>query len=174
MARMVSEQDAGSLAPVYAEIRERMGLGVVPAVFRAMAAVGADVLTQNWTAYRCTVLEGALPRGLKEMIGLVVARSVGSGYALLLHARSLAALGVSAEVIRSLADSGDAAYLPLRERAMLRFAEGYNGSSDDVSLYSLEGFGFTEEEVGEVADTVLLTEGLCRFAREAELTAEIL
>jgi alkylhydroperoxidase family enzyme len=137
-----------------------------------MAAVGADVLTQNWTAYRHTVLEGLLPRQLKEMIGLVVTRAARSPYGVELHKLALAHLGVAPEMIDNLAVYGDAAHLTLRERAMLRFAEGYAGSGDDVSLPALEAMGFTDEEVAEVVDTVLLTEALCRFARESGLSGE--
>lgn len=170
MARLVSEHEAGPLAMVFAEIRERVGLGVVPAVFRAMAAVGADVLVQNWAAYRHTVLEGLLPRSLKEMVGLVVARAARCGYGVRLHRESLAHLGTPDEIILSLVEFGDAAYLSLRERTVLRFVQAYNGGPYDASAHSLEAVGLTEEEVAEVTDSVLLTEGLCRMAREAELT----
>lgn len=170
MAQVVSGMAAGPLAPIYAEIRERMGLGVVPTAFEAMAAVNGDVLTQNWTAYRYTVLEGLLPRGLKEMIALVVARMAQSGYLVALYGRSLDRLGIPTEVIASLVASGDAVHLPVRDRAVLRFAEGYNGAADDLSLHALERLGFTEEEVAEAADTVLLAGGLCRFANELGLT----
>ncbi|MFZ5815105.1 MAG: carboxymuconolactone decarboxylase family protein [Bacillota bacterium] len=170
---MISEREAGPLAPIFAEIRERMALGVVPAVFRAMAGVGTDVLTQNWTAYRETVLEGHLPRSLKEMVGLVVARAGGCPYGIGLYSRGLAVLGISAEVISSLAECGDAAHLSLRERAVVRFAESYHhGAGDDLSQQALESFGLSDDEVAEVSDAVLLSEGLCRFAREVGLTAE--
>lgn len=172
MARMVSEHEAGPLAPVFAEIREQMGLGVVPAVFRAMAAVGADVLMQNWAAYRYTVLEGLLPRALKEMVGLMVARSARCSYGIRLHSESLEHLGVAAEIVKCLTEFGDAAFLTLRERAILRFVEGYNGAADDIAMHSLEAFGFADEELAEVTDAVLLTEGLCRVAREVSLTGD--
>lgn len=172
VVRMIKEHEAGPLTQVFAEIREQTGLGLVPAVFRVMAAVGADVLIQNWAAYRHTVLEGLLPRGLKEMAGLVVARAVRCSYGVRLHSEALAHLGISEEVIQSLAEHGDAAYLSLRERAALRFVEGYHGTADDLSVHSLEALGFSEEEIAEVTDAVLLIEGLCRVALEAELSGD--
>lgn len=167
VVRLVSEQEAGSLTLLFAEIRERVGLGVVPAVFRAMAAVGHDVLLQNWTAYRYTVLEGVLPRDLKEMVGLAVARAAGCPYGVRLHSEALAQLGLPDETICSLAEHGDAGDLPLRERAILHFVGDDSRSLDERSL---EVLGYTDEEVAEVTDSVLLAEGLCRLAQEVGLS----
>jgi len=156
------------MAAVFIEIATQMGW--VPNVFRAMAVAGPDVLAQNWTAYRETVLTGHLSRALKEMVGLVVAQAAGCGYSIALHRRMLERLGVAPEVVIALVRTGDSPHLPLRERALLRFAEGYNGDADDPSLLSLEGFGFTAEEMDELTDTVLLTNSLSRFACESGLS----
>lgn len=169
MVRMIAEQDAGALAPVYAEIRTRLDLGLVPNIFKAMAAVNGDVLKQNWTAYRTTLLEGALPHTLKEMIGLVVAQRRGSPYLVQLHRLVLQRLGAAETVVADLLANGDSPDLSLRERAALRIAAEYSASFDDLKLRSLEAFGFGEEEEEEIADTVLMAASLAGFAQEAGL-----
>lgn len=168
-ARMVSESEAGALSGLYGEIRTRLGLCEVPAVFRAMAAVSHDVLVQNWTAFRHTVLEGTLPRTVKEMVALVVAREQGCGYGVTLFSRVLSQLGVGMPVVRSLAEHGDCTDFPVDLRRLLAFARAYSADPDGVDPDSLELEGFSEDDAAEVVDAVLMTTGLVRFAAECGL-----
>jgi alkylhydroperoxidase family enzyme len=165
--RMIAEQDAGALSGLYAEIRQRMGLGYVPNVFKAMAAVNTDVLRQNWAAFRYTVLEGELPREVKEMIGLVVASELGSAYVTQLHERALASLQMSPDVIDALLQTGDWSGLSPSVRLALQFAResAPNPARGDISV--LEAAGFTEDEAHEVMDTVLIVSGLVSFVAES-------
>jgi uncharacterized peroxidase-related enzyme len=171
VVRMIAEHEAGAPAGVYGEIRARLGL--VPNVFKAMAAVNHDVLVQNWTAFRQTVLEGVLPRALKEMVGLVVSRETGSAYAMNLHAFTLEQLGVGLGVVRSLMESGDCTDIPNPSRAVLTFARHFVQDPDRVSPEPLEALGLSEDEAQEVMDTVLLVAGMNRFAHEIGLPADV-
>jgi AhpD family alkylhydroperoxidase len=157
---------------VYGEIRTRLGLGAVPGVFRAMAAVNHDVLVQNWTAFRQTVLEGGLPRTLKQMVGLVVSREHDCPYAVRLHAAILAHLGVAQPVVRDLVESGDSDLVPDSTRTALGFARQYSRDPDRCSPDLLEAAGFTEDDAQELMDTVLLVSGMTRFAQECGLGAD--
>lgn len=168
MARMVAEHEAGALAGVYGEIRARLGL--VPNVFKAMAAVNHDVLLQNWTAFRETVLEGILPRALKEMVGLVVSRD--DGYALPLHMQSLSAMGIGQDVVRNLVELGDCPRISHRSRVALTFARAYTTDPDGTSTDSLETVGYSEDEAQEIMDTVLLVDGMNRFAAETGIPGD--
>ncbi|HWI51413.1 MAG TPA: carboxymuconolactone decarboxylase family protein [Symbiobacteriaceae bacterium] len=170
--RMVADSEAGALSGVYGEIRARLGLGAVPDVFRAMAAVGQDVLVQNWTAFRQTVLEGALPRTLKEMIALVVSREQGCGYSVRFYSHSLFQLGVSPPVVRCLAEQGDCPEFTPDLRRLLAFARESCLDPDGADPDSLEMAGFSEEHAVEVVDTVLIASGIARFAVECGLGAE--
>lgn len=169
-ARMVQEAEAGALSGVYSEIRARLGL--VPNVFKAMAAVSSDVLVQNWTAFRYTLLEGGLPRTLKEMVGLVVSRANGSDYAVSLHARILDRLGVCQDVVQCLAESGDCPALPHVDRIILHFAREYALDPDGTPTEALEAMGIDDEGVQEVVDTVLIVAGINRFALECALPVD--
>jgi AhpD family alkylhydroperoxidase len=171
--RMVAEQDAGSLSGVYAEIRRMLGLGLVPNVFKAMAAISPDVLLQNWTAFRRTFLEGELPRALKEMIGLVVARESGCDYSLHLHVSSLLVLGTERDTVSHLAAQGEWAGLSGRTSAVLRFARRSWENPAHALTEPLEAEGLTEDEAQEVIDTLFIVVGLNRFAAESAMPLDL-
>lgn len=173
VVQLVSEQTAGPHLRVYDEIRTRLGLGFVPSVFKAMAAVGADVLIQNWTAFKQTLLEGQLPLQLKEMIGLEVSREHASGSSIQFHARRLTFLGVPDEIVAMLVATGDVESLPERTRAILRFVRACALDAAEVSSDDLEALGLSEDEALEVVDTVLMVAGLNRFSIEVGLVPEL-
>lgn len=171
--RMLAEDMAGALTGVYDEIRQLLGLRAVPNVFKAMAAVSADVLVQNWVVFKRTVLEGDLPRTLKEMIGLVTAREDRCPYAINLYVAGLVRLGVPEHLVGELVQSGDSEELTPAARSVLRFAEAYCRDSDGTATEPLEAAGLTEDEVQEVIDTVLIAAGINRFAAESDLPADL-
>ena len=170
--RMVSDSEAGALSGVYGEIRACLGLGMVPSVFRAMAAVGHDVLVQNWTAFRQTVLEGVLPRPVKEMIALVVSREQGCGYGVRFHSQTLFQLGVALPVVRCLAEQGDCQEFPTDLRQMLAFARECSLDPEGADPDRLEMAGISGDHAVEVVDTVLIATGISRFAAECGLPAD--
>ncbi len=56
------------------EIQRELGFGMVPNIFRSMGSNPA-LLSANWQKFKSTILEGSLPRTVKEMIGVVVSES---------------------------------------------------------------------------------------------------
>ncbi len=87
---------------VYAEIEQELGFGIVPNIFRAMGGQPA-VLRATWDLFRATVLEGQLPRTVKEMVGIVVSSANNSEYALKVHMHSLGVQGVAEGTLAALA-----------------------------------------------------------------------
>ncbi len=164
--RLVGEHESGAPMRVYEEIRARLGLGLVPNVFKAMAAVNLDVLVQNWTAFRCTLLEGGLPRTVKEMIGVIVSRRNRCAYSLEFHARRLVLLGVPGPIVDSLIVHGDAEQLTDATRAMLAFARSCADDPDRADPGLMEAHGCSDDEIQEVTDTVLMVAGMNRFSKE--------
>ena len=79
---------------VFGEIERELGFGIVPNIFRAMAGQPA-VLRATWDLFRATVLQGTLPRAVKEMIGVAVSAANHSPYALAVHMHSLGVQGVN-------------------------------------------------------------------------------
>jgi uncharacterized peroxidase-related enzyme len=105
---LIAPEDAADAAvrAVYAEIERELGFGIVPNVFRALAGQPA-VLRAVWDLFRATMLEGDLPRVVKEMVAVVVSAANDSRYALAVHLHSLDVQGVAAGALAALA-GGDA------------------------------------------------------------------
>jgi len=51
---------------VYDEILTELGFGIVPNLFKSMAA-NPDLLEANWKKFRATILQGDVPRTLKVL-----------------------------------------------------------------------------------------------------------
>ena len=109
------------VAQVYAEIRQELGLGIVPNIFKSMS-IRPTLLRANWDKFRATVLEGYLPRTLKEMIGVLISQNNNSEYALRVHMHGLSVLGMSEDVLQTLTTDFEHCPLPEREKTILRFA----------------------------------------------------
>src|SRR5919199_5581824 len=105
---------------VYDEIQVELGFGMVPNLFKSMA-IEPDFLEANWKKFRSTILQGNIPRTIKEMIGIAISQANSSQYALQVHLHGLSALGISEEVLQMLVSDFDNCPLPKREKAVIRF-----------------------------------------------------
>lgn len=148
---------------VFTEIEQELGFGIVPNLFHAMANQ-PRVLRATWDLFRATVLEGVVPRIVKEMIGVVVSAANGSEYALRVHMHSLGVQGVGLGVLDALArGSAEARGVAPSVAILLKVAHtaAHRGplavSDADLALAASEGV--TLEELAEVFATI----GLFRY-----------
>ena len=157
---------------VYAEIERELGFGIVPNVFRAMGSNPA-FLAANWGAFRATVLQGALPRLVKEMIGVVVSTVHESDYARLVHLHSLGLQGIADDVLQVLSEGGvDAEGLSPSTVAVLRFARKAArnaGAIGGADLAGLAASGLSADEIFEVVATIQLFSAVNLFTDIAEV-----
>ena len=166
------EVDDPVVTRVYGEIERELGFGIVPNVFRAMAS-SPPFLEANWNLFRAIVLHGALPRVLKEMIGVVVSAVHESDYARLVHLHSLSVQGVSEGVLAALTrGSVEIEGLNPLTAATLRFArraaERPAGLTDaDFAL--LRGVGLSEEEILEVIAAIQVFTAINLFTDAADV-----
>jgi uncharacterized peroxidase-related enzyme len=140
---------------VYEEIRAELGFGIVPNIFKSMAT-RPPILRANWNKFRATMLQGRVPRTIKEMIGVVISQANDSQYALQVHLHGLSALGMSEEVLQTLVADFDNCPLPLREKAILRF--GLLAATDPLALSDahfaeLRRLGLDDDEIFEIVAT---------------------
>jgi uncharacterized peroxidase-related enzyme len=143
---------------VYAEIRTELGFGMVPNLFKSMAA-SPDFLAANWHKFRATVLQGDVPRTIKEMIGVAISQANNSQYALKVHLHGLSALGISEEVLQTLVADFDNCPLPAREKAAIRFSllaatQPHQLAAADYQ--KLQQFGLDSSEIFELIATANL------------------
>ena len=160
---------------VYGEIERELGFGIVPNVFRAMGSNPA-FLEANWNAFRGTVLQGSLPRLLKEMIGVVVSAVHKSDYARLVHLHSLGVQGVCEDVLRALsAGSVEAEGLSAATTAALRFAKRAAEEPAQLTDPDFDGLaqaGLSPDEVYEVIATIQLFTAVNLFTDMANVEVD--
>lgn len=142
---------------VFHEIETELGFGVVPNIFRSMANSPA-ALEAHWAMFKHTILDGELPRMVKEMVGVVVSSVNRSEYAAKVHLHSLGVQGVSEAVLAVLASGEPASVdLPMTTQAMLKFAQ--KAARDRFTIgagdfEALEVAGFSPSEQLEIVGAV--------------------
>lgn len=150
---------------VYDEILAELGFGIIPNVFKSMA-VNPDLLEANWKKFRATILQGDVPRTLKEMVGVAISQANNSPYALNVHLHGLSALGMSEEILRTLVSDFVACPLPEREKAVISFGliAATNPQNLTVSDYqNLYELGLDRAEIFEIVATADLFTSINRY-----------
>lgn len=148
---------------VFHEIETELGFGMVPNIFKSMAE-SPSALAAHWAMFKHTILEGQLPRIVKEMVGVVVSSVNRSEYARNVHLHSLGVQGVNEAVLSVLASGGVAApELPWATQVMLTFAQ--RAAQDRFAIgaadfQALEDAGFTTSEQLEIVGAVDLFQGV--------------
>lgn len=143
---------------VYDEIQVELGFGMVPNLFKSMA-IEPDFLEANWKKFRSTILQGNIPRTIKEMIGVAISQANGSEYALKVHLHGLSALGISEEVLHTLVSDFANCPLPDREKAAISFgllAATQPHQLTDADYEHLQELGLDRSEIFELIATANL------------------
>ncbi len=154
-------EDAASdprVREVYDQIRRELGFGMVPNLFLSMASRPAW-LEANWNKFRSTVLEGELPRTLKEMVGILISTANNSQYALKVHLHSLSALGISESILEMLVEDFERCPLPPRDKVVLAFGRKAGIDPHGLGVEDFEAMrqaSLSEGEIYEVLATANL------------------
>ncbi|MEC4819527.1 MAG: peroxidase-related enzyme [Scytonema sp. PMC 1069.18] len=156
---------------VYQEIQVELGFGIVPNLFKSMA-INSEVLEANWKKFRATVLQGDVPRTLKEMLGIAISQVSNSPYALNVHLHGLSSLGISEEVLKTLVSDFTNCPLPEREKAAISF--GLKAATKPQELTSedfqrLREFGLDDSEIFEIIATADLFTSINRYTDSIRL-----
>lgn len=161
---------------VYTQIKEELGFGIVPNLFKSMAT-SPDFLATSWNKFRETVLQGELPRTLKEMVGVAISQSNNSEYALKVHLHGLSALGMSEEVLELLVSDFEACPLPNREKAVIRFGLMAGTKPHDLNeshYKELRDQGLDEDEIFEIIATANLFTQVNQYTDAIDLEIDAL
>jgi uncharacterized peroxidase-related enzyme len=143
---------------VYEEILAELGFGIVPNLFKSMS-ISPDFLEASWKKFRSTILQGNVPRTLKEMIGIAISQANGSQYALQVHLHGLSALGISEEVLQTLVSDFANCPLPEREKTVIRFGLLAATNPDQLAgadYQHLQELGLDQSEIFELIATANL------------------
>ena len=147
----------------FRDIEQQLGFGIVPNIFRSMGTQPA-LLAANWEKFKATILQGRLPRNVKEMIGVVVSTINRSEYATQVHLHSLSIQGVEKLWLQQLAseDFNDGG-LPDTITAMVAFAR--QAARDPHGLHpddyaALGEAGLSTDEIYELIVTIDLFQSI--------------
>jgi len=150
---------------IYDEIKAELGFGIVPNLFKSMT-IRPNFLAAQWQHFRTTILQGTLPRTLKEMIGVAISQTNHSEYALRVHLHSLSALGISEEVLHLLVTDPANCPLPERQKQAILFGLRVATQPQDVSEQDyahLKSLGLSKAEIFEIIATANLFTGVNQY-----------
>lgn len=161
----------------YAEIQRELGFGMVPNIFRSMGSNPA-LLAANWRKFKATILQGSLPRTVKELVGVVVSDVNRSAYARQVHLHSLSVQGMQQSWLEH-AVNGDllGSDMPDTLKAMVVFAR--QAARDPHGLRpeqyeALYGAGLNHAEVFEVIATIDLFQSVNAYTDLADVELDAL
>ena len=151
----ISEQEAGpALRALYQQIRDALGFipnyflaqGRAPNLIAAQLALGGDI-----------VQDGALPRAVKEQIGLVVSGANTSSYCVALHMELLRTLGIEKPLGRKLATDFANAPVEPRVKALFQYADKLTRRPADITDADPEAVKKAGWDEAALFETVLAT-----------------
>lgn len=178
---MLSSSEESNLAQqTFEQIEQELGAGMVPRIFRLLEPYPV-LLFHVWGQFRALILQGYLPRVLKEMVGMVVATATHCDYVRQVHLHSLSLQGIDTKALEAV-NRGDynAPEIGAVARNALRFAalaiatptayiphregEATWQALRQRTAQALEDTGLEEEEKFELIATVALFEQICTVA----------
>lgn len=164
-----------SAQKLFNEIERELGVGMVPRLFKLLEDQPV-LLGHIWGQFRMVVLQGNLPRIVKEMAGLVIATTTHCDYIRVVHLHSLSIQGVDERTLKLVREGNyTATELSNATRAALRFADSSaatraayaTGDWPDLRRQTAQALAQTdldEAETAELVLTVALFEQLCTIA----------
>lgn len=162
---------------VFAEITQELGFGIVPNVFRALAN-HPGLLDSTWNMFRAVVLQGNMPRVVKEMVGIVVSYVHDSPYARDVHLHSLTVQGIDKEILAVLArgDTPSKGIAPAHAAvlAFARHAATKPNAIPQSARDAMTNAGLDTEDIMEVIASIQLFSAINAFTCVAAVPLDAL
>jgi len=152
---LVSEAQASpATKQLYQQIREKMGF--LPNYFQAQGRLPTLIAGQLALAAGLDQTQ-ALPKDVKEKVGMVVSGINSSSYCVAIHMEMLRQFGVEKALGRKLATNYAEAPVGEKEQALYRFADKLTRHPDDMNQADVEALrkaGWSDEAVVEAVGTI--------------------
>jgi 4-carboxymuconolactone decarboxylase len=170
----ITEQEAtGETARIYEQLRPNFK-NKVPNWFQSQGA-RPDVMQAEMDLFGAVFSDGALPRRLKEQVGLVVADINHSSYCVALHSDILHSFNVPRAVARALAVDYPSAPATEPEMALFRFADKLTRQPDSIEqgdADELRRHGWNDAQILEMVLAVALMNYANRISTGLGLTVD--
>lgn len=142
------------------------GMGRIPNLFRTYAH-HPPLLRANWEKLKATMMQGSLPRTLKETIALLVSQDNGCEYCIHAHSAVLKSLGVTNNVLASIRNGAlEKADFADGERALIALMRKSNSAPHKVSdedFAAIRAAGFSDAQIVEAYGVMETFAGFNRF-----------
>jgi alkylhydroperoxidase/carboxymuconolactone decarboxylase family protein YurZ len=167
----------------FEQIEQEFGVNAIPQIFKLLESQPA-LLTHLWGQFHTLVLQGDLPRVLKEMVGLVIATATHCDHLYVVLMQSLAQQHAEPQTLTAIAEGDyESAAVSHATLSVLRFtamaivnrtAGGTLAKSkwqllQQQTKQALDDTGLEEGEQLELVATIALFEQLCLVANLLQL-----
>lgn len=152
MARIATVDPAvvdSQVEEIFAEIQAAFGR--IPNLFKTYAH-HPPLLEANWYKVKRVMMEGVLPRKVKESIAVLISMNNSCRYCIAAHEGALQSIGISSEEIKTIETDLENADFTQKEKALIKFARKANSSplqilDEDIS--AARTAGATDAEIVE-------------------------
>lgn len=148
------------------------GMGRIPNLFKTYAH-HPPLLRANWQKLKATMMEGSLPRKLKETIALLVSQDNGCDYCIKAHSGALRALRVGDDELAAIREGRlEEAGFEEREHALVALMRKANLAPHDVSdedFRKARDAGASDAEIVEAYGVMETFAGFNRFLDSVEV-----
>jgi len=166
MARISMVEPAAvdsQIEDIFAEIHAAFGR--IPNLFKAYAH-HPPLLEANWHKVKRVMMEGVLPRKVKESIAVLVSIDNSCSYCIAAHEGALQSIGIPPEEIKLIETDLEKADFTDKEKTLIRFARKANSSPLQVSdeeVVAVRTVGATDAELVEALGVMELFTAFNKF-----------
>ncbi|MCW8858170.1 MAG: peroxidase-related enzyme [Deltaproteobacteria bacterium] len=139
--------------------------GRIPNLFKTYAH-HPPLLEANWHKVKRVMMEGVLPRKVKESIAVLVSLDNSCSYCIAAHEGALQSIGVSPEEIKLIETDLEKADFTQKEKALINFARKANSAALQVSdeeIGAARTAGATDAELVEALGVMELFTSFNKF-----------
>lgn len=148
---------------IFAEVNE--AFGKTPNLFKVFAH-HPPLLEANWYKVKRVMMEGALPRKVKESIAVLISKDNSCSYCIAAHEGALQSIGVSSAEIKIIETDLDRADFTPKEMALIRLARKANSSPlqvTDAEVDAARTAGATDADIVEALGVMELFTAFNKF-----------
>ncbi len=152
-----------SVDEIFADIENCFGM--VPNLFRTYAH-HPPLLDANWRKVKRVMMDGSLPRLVKEVIAVLVSKDNACRYCVAAHTAALRSLGKSDADIKRIEAALDDDDLSANHKLLIRFARQANRNPlriDSAERIRLRDAGITDAEIIEALGVMELFTSFNKF-----------
>ncbi|OUR93558.1 hypothetical protein A9Q84_19005 [Halobacteriovorax marinus] len=158
---------------MYSDIKTKFNVTFIPDFFKALA-FHESLFAGIWDGYQKLLVEGTIPKNIKEMIFLTIAIHKGCNYCSSTHLAVCNMLEVSNDNLSSILKNVEDVN-PRRVRLILEFSLSLISnprSIADETYDDLKAEGITEEEIVDIIGITILSNTAVNMAQSMGLSVE--